>query len=225
VDLRIRSGAINFGDVVLRKNGGKIGAKADTALTNFYYNAGTIPLYISFYDEGANESNFEIPSPIVEIAPGQGDELILDFYEGDTTNAGLGLHTSTMVITTEDVTDPNNPIFIKRDTIPLICNVVREGVPTGVTGEQLTAQGIQIVPNPVAAVMRLSIAPAEHELGLPYKLTVTDGTGKEQHTATGVFDNNASLISIPTSDWPVGVYYLTVQTKHHRRVATVTVLR
>lgn len=225
VDLRIRSGAINFGDVVLRKKGGKIGASADTSLANFYYNAGTIPLYISFYDEGKSEPNFEIPAPIVEIAPGQGDELSLDFYEGDTTDAGLGLHTAIMVVTTEDVTDPNVPVFVQRDTIPLIANVVREGTPSGVTGEQLSSQGINIVPNPVAAMMRLSVAPAQNELGLRYKIIITDAAGSEQHTATGVFDNNDSVITIPTSDWPVGTYYITVQTKHHRRVATVTVIR
>lgn len=210
VDLRLRSGAINFGDVKTFKT-------YDTVLSNFYYNAGTVPLSISFYVDGDNSTDFFSNNSLVEVTPGQGDELQLTFY-----SERKGAKSAMLIVSTDDVSDDKNPVRVRVDTLYLYANA--DGL-SAVPGQPAEAQGMALTPNPTAGAVELAIAPMNGELGQAYTITITDVVGREVYHVEGRFESDKTLNRIETGNWSSGVYYVKLSSKQGTRTMPLTVKR
>lgn len=210
VDLRLRSGAINFGDVKTFKT-------YDTVLSNFYYNAGTVPLSVTFYVDGDNSTEFFSNNSLVEVTPGQGDELQLSFY-----SERKGGKSALLIVSTDDVADPNNPIRVRVDTLYLYANA--DGL-SAVPGEPAMVQGVALSPNPATTIVELTIVPMEGEVGEPYTVAITDVVGREVYRTEGRFESDKILNRIMTENWSSGIYYVKVSSKQGTRMLPLTVKR
>jgi len=210
VDLQIRSGAINFGNVETFKS-------YDTTLYNFFYNAGNVPVTMFAYispDSGWTPNDFNISQAgFVTVDPNTGGDVDLTLY---TEHAGAK---QAYLIITGAVDDTTEVLY---RSIPLLANA--SGL-SAVPGEPQNAQGVLVSPNPAAGDIDVAISPMNGEAGTEYRMQVVNLVGREVYRTTGRFDSDRSIQRVKTDGWANGTYYIRVTTDKGTRTTAVTLKR